>query len=202
MTTKPKRSAPAPKAAGQDTLRCFGTGDPLYEHYHDIEWGHPVHGEAELLERLVLEGFQVGLSWILILRRREAFREAFHGFDPARLAELTEADIDRLAQDRAIVRNRQKITAAVTNARAVLSLWEAGRTLDQLIWSHCPAEHRRPRTFRDLKSQSPESTALARDLKAAGFRFIGPVTAYATMQACGLVNDHLVGCPAGDALAA
>jgi len=177
-------------------MRCFGDGDPLYETYHDTEWGIPVRDDAALYERLCLEAFQSGLAWITILRKREAFRAAFAGFDPAAVASFTDDDVVRLLGDAAIVRNRAKITAAIANARAVVALQESGGSLTELIWSHAPAPRPRPETYADVPSQTPESVALAKALKAAGFRFIGPTTAYATMQACGVVDDHLVGCSA------
>ena len=178
-------------------MRCFGDGDPLYERYHDTEWGVPVLGDTALYERLSLEAFQSGLAWITILRKREAFRQAFAGFEPAVVAEYGDADVDRLMADATIVRNRAKIEATVANARALLTLRAAGRSLTDLVWAHAPPQKVRvPRaaTFAELPAQTPESVALARSLRAAGFRFVGPTTAYATMQACGLVDDHLAGC--------
>jgi len=180
------------------SMRCFGTGNPLYEEYHDQEWGRPVVGEAALLERLVLEAFQCGLSWSLVLRRRAELREAFACFDPVLLAAYDDVDVERLMTDTRVIRNRRKIEAAIANARATVALHDAGRTLAELIESHRPAVHARPRTFDDMPANTPESKALAKDLVKAGFRFVGPTTVYATMQAIGLVNDHLVGCPAGD----
>lgn len=183
---------------GPVTGRCFGDGDPLYERYHDSEWGVEVRGERELLERFCLEAFQSGLAWITVLRKREAFREAFSGFRPEVVARFDDADVARLLADARIVRNRAKITATIANARAVLGLHGAGRTLTELVWAHAPAERvRRPRAVMpaQVPTQTPESVALARTLRAAGFRFVGPVTAYAAMQACGLVDDHLSGCP-------
>lgn len=175
--------------------RCFGDGDPLYATYHDTEWGIPVRGETELLERFCLEAFQSGLAWITILRKRPAFRAAFAGFDPEAVARFADDDVARLLTDAGIVRNRAKIDATIANARAVLGLWDAGRTLTDLVWSHAPAPRAaRLATWADVPSQTPESVALARALKAAGFRFIGPTTAYASMQACGLVDDHLANC--------
>ncbi len=180
------------------SARCFGDGDPLYAQYHDTEWGTPVRGEHELYERFSLEAFQSGLSWLTILRKRPAFRSAFAGFDPERVAAFGEADVARLLADAEIVRNRAKIDATIANAHAVLGLWAAGRTLSELVWSHAPAERLRlPRavTFAEVPASTPESVALAKELKATGFRFVGPTTAYAAMQACGLVDDHLAGCP-------
>jgi DNA-3-methyladenine glycosylase I len=178
--------------------RCFGDGDPLYESYHDAEWGLPVRGERELFERLSLEAFQTGLSWLTILRKRPAFRSAFAGFDPQVVAAFGSADVDRLVADAAIVRNRAKIRATIANARAVLGLWADGRTLTALCWSHAPAvepARQRPTTWAVVPSQTQASRSLARELRAAGFTFVGPTTAYAAMQACGLVDDHLAGCP-------
>lgn len=178
--------------------RCFGDGDPLYAEYHDTEWGVPVRGEAELLERFCLEAFQSGLSWLTVLRKRPAFRAAFLGFDPEAVARLGEDDVARLLTDPGIIRNRAKIEAAIAGGRAVLGLWEAGRTLTDLVWSHAPeprAESDRPRTYADVPATTPASVALAKELKGVGFRFLGPTTAYASMQACGLVDDHLADCP-------
>lgn len=175
--------------------RCFGTGDPLMEAYHDEEWGRPVHDERGLFERIALEGFQSGLSWAIVLRKRPGFRAAFAGFDPAAVAAFGEADLARLLAEPGIVRNRLKIEATVHNARALVALHEAGRTLDEVLWSHRPSAPRpRPATWMDVPATSPESVALAKELKSLGFRFVGPTTAYASMQACGVVDDHLVGC--------
>jgi len=176
--------------------RCFGDGDPLYEAYHDTEWAVPVHGEAALLERIALEGFQSGLSWITVLRKRPAFREVFHDFEPERVATLGEDDVERLLGDARIIRNRQKIEATIGNARAVLALHDDGRTLDDLFWSFAPPprEHRLG-AWDTVPASTPESVALAKALKKEGFRFFGPTTAYAAMQACGLVDDHLATCP-------
>ncbi|MFC7876963.1 DNA-3-methyladenine glycosylase I [Isoptericola sp. NPDC057391] len=177
--------------------RCFGDGDPLYEEYHDTEWGVPVHGEAALLERIALEGFQSGLSWITVLRKRPAFREVFAEFEPEKVAALTPDDVERLLGDARIIRNRQKIEATIGNARAVLALHDDGRTLDELFWSFAP-EPRASRlaSWQAVPAATDESRAMAKALKAAGFRFFGPTTAYAAMQACGLVDDHLATCPA------
>ncbi|MGY4644553.1 DNA-3-methyladenine glycosylase I [Cellulomonas sp. URHB0016] len=178
--------------------RCFGDGNPLYEQYHDEEWGRPVHGEHALFERLVLEGFQSGLAWITVLRKRPAFREAFAGFDAEVVARFGEDDVARLMADAGIVRNRAKIDATIANARALRALHQTGRTLDAVMWSHAPdrAEHVRPATWVEVPASTPESKELAKELKSLGFRFVGPVTAYAAMQACGLVDDHLATCPA------
>jgi DNA-3-methyladenine glycosylase I len=187
---------PPPERAANAAARCFGDGDPLYSEYHDTEWGVPVHGEAELLERIALEGFQSGLSWLTVLRKRPAFREVFHGFDPERVAALGPEDVERLMGDARIIRNRAKIEATIANARAVVGLHESGRTLDELFWSFAPAPRSsRVTGWQDVPAWTAESKALAKALKAAGFRFFGPTTAYAAMQACGLVDDHLATCP-------
>ena len=180
---------------GPDGLaRCaWAASTPDYIGYHDHEWGVPVHGESALYERLTLEGFQSGLSWLTILRKRAAFRAAFAGFDPERVARFDDEDWARLMADTGIVRNARKIDAAVVNARAVLALREAGG-LDAFIWSHAPAQHTPPTGAEDLQSRSLESVALAHGLKRHGFVFVGPTTMYAAMQACGLVDDHLAGC--------
>ena len=176
-------------------VRCAwpGLAHAVYRDYHDREWGKPVHGETALLERLCLEGFQSGLSWLVILRKRLAFRQAFAGFDPEVVAGYTDADVDRLLRDDSIVRNRRKIEASVQNARATLALREQGG-LEELLWTHAPDPSPRPRCFADVPSQIPESELLAKRLRKAGFAQVGPITMYATMQACGLVDDHLVGC--------
>ena len=167
-----------------------------YRAYHDHEWGVAVHGETALYERLTLEAFQSGLSWLTILRKREGFRAAFAGFDADAVAAFGEAEFQRLIQDRAIVRNRLKIRAAVSNARAVVRLREHGG-LDELIWSFAPAGRPQPRTPAEVPATTAESAELAKTLKRHGFVFVGPTTAYAGMQACGLVNDHLAGCHRG-----
>lgn len=167
-----------------------------YMAYHDDEWGVPVHGETRLFERLTLEAFQSGLSWLTILRKREGFRAAFAGFDPGVVAAFGEPDFDRLMADASIVRNRLKIRAAITNAGAVVRLREHGG-LDDLIWSFAPSDRHQPRTPAEVHATSAESIALTKALKRNGFAFVGPTTAYAAMQACGLVDDHLVGCHRG-----
>jgi len=179
---------------GSEPRRCWGTTDPLYVVYHDEEWGRPVTDERGLYERLCLEGFQSGLSWLTILRKRESFRAAFAGFDPDVVARFGERDVKRLLGDAGIVRHRGKIEATIANARGVLQLREDGTPLDELVWSHAPRRRRRPRTMADLQSQTPESLALSKRLKASGFRFVGPTTVWAAMQACGVVNDHLATC--------
>ena len=175
--------------------RCWQTTDELYLAYHDEEWGRPVRDERGLLERLCLEGFQSGLSWLTILRKRENFRAAFAGFDPERVARYGERDIARLLGNAGIVRHRGKIEAAIASARGALALREAGTPLEELVWDHRPKRSRAaPRSMRDLPPTTPESTALSKELKRAGFRFVGPTTVYAAMQACGVVNDHLATC--------
>jgi DNA-3-methyladenine glycosylase I len=175
--------------------RCWQTPDELYLAYHDEEWGRPVRDERGLLERLCLEGFQSGLSWLTILRKRENFRAAFAGFDPEHVARFGERDIARLLGNAGIVRHRGKIEAAIANARGALALREAGTPLEELVWDHRPKRGRAaPKSMRDLPPTTPESTALSKELKRAGFRFVGPTTVYAAMQACGVVNDHLATC--------
>jgi DNA-3-methyladenine glycosylase I len=173
--------------------RCaWGASAPEYLGYHDEEWGRPVRDADGLYERLCLEAFQSGLSWLTILRKRESFRAAFAGFEIAVVARFGPRDVERLLADPGIVRNRAKIEAAIANARAAAEIDDLGA----LIWTHAPAPDSRPapRALADVPAVTAESTALAKDLKRHGFRFVGPTTAYALMQACGLVNDHLEGC--------
>lgn len=174
-------------------LRCpWGLSAPEYVAYHDDEWGVPVRGDREIFERLCLEAFQSGLSWLTILRKRENFRTAFSGFDPAAIAAFDDADVARLLADAGIVRNRAKINAVITNARAAL---EISSGLSDLVWSFAPEQPGpAPAVLGDVPAATVESKAMSRALKRHGFVFTGPVTAYATMQACGLVNDHLVDC--------
>ncbi|TML60638.1 MAG: DNA-3-methyladenine glycosylase I [Actinobacteria bacterium] len=174
--------------------RCWSSADPAYVEYHDHEWGRPVTDERGLYERLCLEGFQSGLSWLTILRKRPAFRAAFADFDPEAVAEFGPRAVERLLGDAGIVRHRGKIEAAIANARATLALREAGSSLPELVWLHRPADGGAPRTAADWQASTPESAALSKRLRAAGFRFVGPTTVYATMQACGVVNDHLADC--------
>jgi DNA-3-methyladenine glycosylase I len=181
-------------------LRCpWGLSTPDYVGYHDEEWGKAVHGDDALFERICLEAFQSGLSWITILRRRETFRAAFAHFSIDKVAEFTDEDRVRLLADPGIIRNRAKVDAAIANAaaaRTVRDTHEGG--LDALLWSFAPEPGSRPapRTLADVAATTPESTVLAKDLKKRGFRFVGPTTAHALMQACGLVNDHLADCVA------
>jgi DNA-3-methyladenine glycosylase I len=185
---------------GEDgRLRCGWAGStPEYLTYHDQEWGRRLVGDQALFERLSLEAFQSGLAWITILRKREAFREAFAGFEIERVAAFGERDVDRLLADARIVRNRSKVEATIANARAALDL--EGTTLSDLLWSFAPSHPRRaPATLDDVPATTPESTAMAKELKRRGFRFVGPTTAYALMQATGMVEDHLAECWVRDA---
>lgn len=196
---KAQRGIPRTLVTGPDgRARCAWVGDDeLYRRYHDEEWGRPLRGDRALFEKLALEGFQAGLSWITILRRREGFRTAFLGFEPAAVAQLGPADVERLMADPGIIRNRAKIEATIGNASALLALEAEGGedALDRLIWSFAaPATRPRPGSFADLPAVTPESTALSKALKKAGFRFVGPTTIYALMQSAGLVDDHIAGC--------
>ncbi|HVT69174.1 MAG TPA: DNA-3-methyladenine glycosylase I [Trebonia sp.] len=187
-------SPPRGLVAGPDgRLRCpWGLSAADYVAYHDEEWGRPVRGDRAIFERLCLEAFQSGLSWLTILRKRENFRKAFAGFDIAAVAAFTDQDQARLLADAGIVRNRAKISAAITNARAALDL-DGG--LSDLFWSYAGDDPRpAPRTLADIPAQTRASAALAKELRRRGFVFTGPVTVYAAMQACGLVNDHLAEC--------
>ena len=179
--------------AGPDgRLRCpWGISVPEYVAYHDQEWGRPLHGDQAIYERLCLEAFQSGLSWLTILRKRENFRAAFAGFDPAAVATFGADDVQRLLADTGIVRNRAKINAAIVNAQAALDI--AGG-LSALVWNFAGEPGPAPVTTADVPAQTPASKALSKELRAHGFTFTGPVTAYATMQACGIVNDHLAAC--------
>ena len=176
---------------GEDgRLRCYwATSAPEYIAYHDEEWGRPVRTAQGLYERMTLEAFQSGLAWITILRKRENFRAAFAGFDIEAVAAFGEADVARLMADAGIVRNRAKIEAAIVNARAA-----AGLDLTELLWSFAPEPRPRPRTRAEVPAVTPESTTMAKALKKRGFRFVGPTTAYALMQATGMVDDHVAGC--------
>jgi DNA-3-methyladenine glycosylase I len=175
--------------------RCSWARGPEYLSYHDEEWGRPVVDDDALFERLCLEGFQSGLSWLTILRKRPAFREAFAGFEIDAVARFGARDVGRLMGDAGIVRNRLKIEATIANAKAAAALRADGGSLAALVWSAAPAARRRaPRTLDDVPPTTPESTTLSRELKRRGFRFVGPTTVYAAMQACGVVNDHVLGC--------
>jgi len=187
------RRPTGPVAGPDGKLRCpWGLSAPEYVAYHDDEWGRPVHGDQAIFERLCLEAFQSGLSWLTILRKRENFRKAFAQFDIPAVAAFTDTDAARLLADAGIVRNRAKINAAITNARAALELKDG---VSDLVWGYAETGPRpAPRTLADVPPQTDGSKALAKELRKRGFVFTGPVTVYATMQACGLVNDHLEGC--------
>ncbi|MFC4125524.1 DNA-3-methyladenine glycosylase I [Nocardia rhizosphaerae] len=178
--------------ADDGLVRCpWSTGSQLYRDYHDTEWGRPLHGDDALFERLCLEAFQSGLAWITILRKRPAFRAAFAGFEIAKVAEFDDTDRARLLADPGIVRNRAKIDAAIANAKVARDL---PVRLDELLWSFAPAPRPRPAAVADVPATTPESIALAKELKRRGFAFVGPTTAYALMQATGMVDDHLAVC--------
>lgn len=176
-----------------DLARCgWSAGDAEYRRYHDEEWGTPQRDPQRLFEKVCLEGFQAGLSWITILRRRPAFREVFHGFDPGRVAAMTETDVERLLDDERIIRHRGKIEATIQNARATLEL---DAPLDELLWGFAPpARSAHPVSFAEVPAVTPESTAMSKELRRRGYRFVGPTTMYALMQATGMVDDHLAGC--------
>lgn len=179
---------------GDDGLhRCaWSADDPEYRRYHDEEWGLPQRDSVRLFEKLCLEGFQAGLSWITILRRRPAFREVFHGFDPTAVAVMGESDVERLLDDARIIRHRGKIEATISNARVTLAL---ETPLDELLWSFAPpARDRNPVSFAEVPASTPESEAMSKALRRLGYRFVGPTTMYALMQASGMVDDHLDGC--------
>jgi DNA-3-methyladenine glycosylase I len=181
---------------GADGIRRCGWGasTPDYARYHDEEWGRPTADDGTLFERLSLEAFQSGLSWLTILRKREGFRSAFAGFDTSAIARYGARDVDRLLADAAIVRNRAKIEATIANARAAEALKRDGASFADLVWSFRSRRRTAPRRLTDVPSATPASKALSKELKRRGFVFVGPTTAYALMQACGLVNDHLAGC--------
>jgi DNA-3-methyladenine glycosylase I len=181
--------------APDGVIRCPWGDDPAMTAYHDTEWGVELRGDRELFERMSLEAFQSGLSWAIILRKRERFREVFGDFDPAAVAAFGEADVARLLDDAGIVRNRMKIEATISNARTLLEL---GESFSDLLWSFAPPARPAPQTFAEVPATTPESVAMAKTLKKRGFRFFGPTTAYALMQATGMVNDHLATCIARD----
>ena len=177
--------------------RCWGTGDPLMEPYHDLEWGTPVRDDRLLYEHLTLDAFQAGLSWRTILYKREAFRRAFEGFDPERIARYGDREVARLMGDAGIIRNRQKIEAAVGNARVYLAMKEVGESFSDFLWSFTGGETklgRSARRWEQIPASSPESDAMAAALRQRGFRFVGTTICYAFMQAVGIVDDHMVGC--------
>lgn len=182
---------------GDDQLaRCGWVGDdPEYRRYHDEEWGRPLHGDRALFEKISLEGFQAGLSWITILRRRPTFRAAFRDFDIDLVAEFDETDVERLMADPGIIRNRAKIDATISNARITRELIsDDPGALDRVVWSFAPEPGRRPRALAEIPAVTPEAAALSRALKKLGYRFVGPTTMYALMQSAGLVDDHVNGC--------
>jgi DNA-3-methyladenine glycosylase I len=176
-------------------VRCGWAGsDPLYVGYHDREWGRPVVSDNRLFEKLCLEGFQSGLAWITVLRKRERFREQFHGFDIRKVAAMTDADVERLLQDPGIIRHRGKIVSTINNARRALEIIEERGSLAAYIWSFEPKAGQGPRAMGEIPSETEASRALSKDLRKRGFSFVGPTTVYAFMQAMGLVNDHVDGC--------
>ena len=186
---------PLPEQPLSPDGRCWWCGDdPLYVAYHDEEWGRPVADERRLFEKIVLEGFQSGLSWLTILRKRERFRTVFHGFDPERVARMTGRDVARLLLDAGIVRHRGKIESAINNARQALALREAEGGLPAFAWRFAPARTEPVRSVADIVPATPESKALSRELRRRGWSFVGPTTLYAFMQAVGMVNDHLLRC--------
>lgn len=193
-------TSPGLVTGADGVARCAWAGtDPDYVAYHDTEWGRPVHDERRLFEKLCLEGFQAGLSWLTVLRKRPAFREVFADFDAGTVAAFTAEDVERLAADARIIRHRGKIEATVGNARALLAMHADGTTLDELSWSFAEdVERRGPGTVADIPATTPASDGLSAALRARGFRFVGPTTAYAFMQAMGMVNDHVDGCATRD----
>jgi DNA-3-methyladenine glycosylase I len=179
-----------------EKVRCWDTTDPIYIAYHDEEWGIPVHDDRKLFEFLLLEGFQAGVSWALILRKRENFREAFDGFDPVKVSEYTENDFERLMNDEGILRNRLKIRSSVTNAKTFLEIQEEYGTFDKYIWSFVGGETIKNafKSHSEVPARTEISETMSKDLKKRGFKFVGPVICYSFMQAVGMVNDHLVDC--------
>ena len=176
---------------GADVVRCPWGDDPAMRDYHDTEWGRELHGDVALFERMSLEAFQSGLSWAIVLRKRDRFREVFAGFDPDAVARFGEHDVLRLLGDAGIIRNRLKIEATIANARVMLDLDES---FSDLLWSFAPARRPAPTSYADVPATTPESIAMSKTLKKKGFRFVGPTTAYALMQATGMVDDHLADC--------
>ena len=207
---EPPPGVARPAAAGSVTIGSDGVarcawgveGDPLYRAYHDDEWGRPSRDERRLFEMLVLEGAQAGLSWSTILRKREGYRRAFAGFEVPAVAAFGEADVERLLADPGIVRNRRKVESAIASARIVLALADAGESLSDLVWAFVDGVpiDRRPAAVGAIPPETPASRAMSQELRRRGFRFVGPTICYAFMQATGLVNDHVVGCAAGDAI--
>lgn len=177
--------------------RCQWPGnDELYIHYHDTEWGVELTGDQEMFERICLEGFQSGLSWITILKRREGFRKAFKNFDVKKVAKFTEADVERLMLDEGIIRNRSKIQSAIKNANLVLEMAKNGESISDVLWQYAPPANKRTASAKNFEwlAVTPESTAISKELRSRGFGFVGPTTMYALMQSIGMVNDHAPGC--------
>jgi len=200
--TAVRRSRSSDGPAGLRLARCsWCLGAPEYVDYHDHEWGRPVADDRAIYEKICLEGFQSGLSWLTILRKRDGFRRAFAGFDPEVVARFGAADVDRLLGDTGIVRHRGKIDATITNARALLGLWSTGESLRALVWSFEPPRRGRPvpTEIGDLESSTVESKALSKELRRRGFVYVGPTTAYSAMQSLGVVNDHIRDCHARSA---
>ena len=180
--------------ARTDSHAVRGASHPRVPGYHDEEWGRPVADESRIYEKLCLEGFQSGLSWLTILRKRAGFRDAFASFDPAAVAGFGEGDVERLMSDASIVRNRAKILATIANAKATLELRNRGTSLAAVLWRHEPARKKAPNSGQSIPASTPESAVLSKELIKNGFRFVGPTTVYSTMQSLGVVNDHLRGC--------
>ncbi len=181
----------------EDIKRCFGTGDPLMEKYHDEEWGVPVYDDRLLFEHLLLDSFQAGLSWRTVLYKRENFRRAFHGFDPKRIANYNDQDRARLLADAGIIRNKLKINAAITNAQAYLDIMNRSGSFSDFLWSFTAGKTLKgssAKTWQGIPTSNPESEAMSKELKAHGFKFVGSTICYAFMQAVGIIDDHLVGC--------
>ncbi len=178
-----------------EIIRCAWCGsDPLYIAYHDDEWGVPEHDDQKLLEKIILDGAQAGLSWITILRKRESYRKAFDGFDPQKIARYNQRKIDKLMNDAGIIRNKLKVNAAITNARAYLALHEAGKTFDETLWQFTEGRTIQNKWTKQIPAETKESQAMSKELKRLGFKFVGPTICYAFMQAIGMVNDHTVNC--------
>ena len=195
MVEKTTRAATTAKPAS--LKRCWGEiEDPLMRDYHDLEWGTPIHDDRKIFEFLVLEGMQAGLNWMMILKKRESFRRAFKGFDPAKVARMTERDVKRLLADPTIIRNRLKIEAAITNARRFLEVEKEFGSFDRYIWGFVGGKpvQSRLKSFAEMPSRTPLSDAISKDLKARGFKFVGSTIIYSHLQATGLVNDHLITC--------
>ena len=192
MTSKPK---PSLITGDDDVKRCGWCGnDPTYIAYHDHEWGMPVRSDQKLFEKMCLEGFQAGLSWITILKRRPGFRKHFARFSIRKVAQFTHEDVDRLVQEEAIIRHRGKIESTINNAARATEIIEKHGSLARFFWGFEPSKHRSPRSVKELVATTKESTAMSKELKKAGWSFVGPTTCYALMQAMGIVNDHFIGC--------